>query len=253
MSQDYSIRSIQRALAILKCFNENQKKMSLMDFVEMVDLNKSTTYRILTNLVEMGFIEQENDGEYTVGHELFRLGSLCNNNDILKKAAHEALLELNALTGETVVLTKYKNGILTCVDKIESDQPLRITSNLGANIPMLMGATGKSVASCICGEMLDFCIESQKQSGCPIPEDVPRLREQLKEIKEQGYCVTESELNQDVTALAVPLINRSGLPLGSISVIGPSSRLRPNQITNIVPETLKIVQKLREEIYYLEQ
>lgn len=251
MQKDYSIRSIRRALAILGSFHENRKKMTLMEIATELELNKSTTYRILTNLTDLGFLEINSDGQYTVGSELARLGNLCDNDKLLKQATRAAMQELEEITGETVVLTRYQHGRMTCIDRIESEKALRITSIIGSNIPMMRGATGKVVTSYLRETELEFCLTRQRQLGCPIPENLQLFRAQLKQVREQGYCVTDSELDEDVTALAFPLLRDRQDPLGSISVCGPSIRFTRKQIESIVQEAMKIVRGVEEHIKYL--
>lgn len=47
--------------------------------------------------------------------------------------------------------------------------------------------------------------------------DPQALEEELKRIREQGYCVTHGEYDEQVSALAVP-VQLSNDPLGSVSV-----------------------------------
>ena len=73
-----------------------------MEIATELELNKSTIYRILTNLTDLGFLEINSDGQYTVGSELARLGNLCDNVKLLKQATRAAMQELEEMTGETV-------------------------------------------------------------------------------------------------------------------------------------------------------
>lgn len=241
MAQDYSIRSVQRALMALSCFHDGQRSISLTELSRQLGLNKSTTYRLLVNLTEMDFLELDANGEYTVGSELARLGSLCNRTQLLKDSAHKAMLELSRLSGETVVLTQYQKCRLICIDKIESGQALRITSKIGANIPMLKGATGKAVTAYLPEEEAALCIENQRILGCPAPEHLDNFQRDMAGIRAQGFCVTHSELDQGVSAFAVPLFGSDNFPLGSLSICGPSSRFTSSQIEDITARALDLV------------
>lgn len=244
MAQDYSIRSVQRALMALSCFHDGQRSISLTEFSRQLGLNKSTTYRLLVNLTEMDFLELEANGRYTVGSELARLGSLCNKNQLLKDSARKAMLELSRLSGETVVLTRYQKCRLICIDKIESRQALRITSSIGTNIPMLKGATGKAVAAYLPEEEAELCIENQRILGYPVPEQLDNFWQDMEVVRTQGFCVTHSELDQGVSAFAVPLCGPDGFPLGSLSICGPSSRFTCSQIENITEQAVNLVAQI---------
>ena len=81
--RDYNIRSVERALNALQCFNGGSREISLMEFSRMLSLNKSTTFRILTTLRNLGFLEMADDGKYKLGAEIARLGRLTDGVSLL--------------------------------------------------------------------------------------------------------------------------------------------------------------------------
>ncbi len=56
-SKDYTISAVQKALKILKLFDENHFEMSLSEISAMTGVGKSSTLRLLYTLASEGFIE----------------------------------------------------------------------------------------------------------------------------------------------------------------------------------------------------
>lgn len=136
---EYNVRSIERALNILKCFNADRKEIGLLEFAELMSLNKSTVYRILVNLKNAGFVDVNNEGKYTIGNEILRLASIKRDDEFLIKGAYHVLEMLAEISGETVILVKYDNCKVICIDKVESNKVLKITSEIGVSVPMMKG------------------------------------------------------------------------------------------------------------------
>ena len=69
------IQSVQRAVQILQCFEE-QQLLGVTQISEMVQLNKSTTFGLITTLTSLGLLEQDvATGRYRLGLELYRMGT----------------------------------------------------------------------------------------------------------------------------------------------------------------------------------
>ncbi len=249
MENDYSIRAVERTLNILHCYNSERKAISMMEFAQLLSLNKSTVFRFLANLRAHGFLDIDADNKYILGSEVARLGQLAEPTEILKNKSKNTLRRIADLSGETVVLAKYENEKLTCIDKIESDKALKITSVIGENIPLLLGATGKSVAAFLPDDELERCVaihQTPDGKSC----DRERLRQDLLAIRQKGYSVTSNELDQGVTAFAVPVMGRDDRVVGSISIAGPGLRFDTHMIDEIKEQAIQQVAEISQKLGY---
>lgn len=74
-SDENNVRSINRALQILKCFNWNDRRYTLTEIAQKVGLPKSTTSRLLSTLEYEGFIKKdEGSNYYKLGYEIYFWG-----------------------------------------------------------------------------------------------------------------------------------------------------------------------------------
>ena len=74
------IRSIERAFAILNCF-EKKESLGVTEISNLTNLHKSTTFNIMQTLVNIGALEQcDKTNKYKLGLELFRLGTLVDSD-----------------------------------------------------------------------------------------------------------------------------------------------------------------------------
>jgi len=233
MIEAYYVRSVERSLQLLKCFDKEHQAIGLLEFAGMLELNKSTVFRLLCNLADSGFVEINEDGKYVLGQEIFRLARVYQNSDLLAKEAESLMKKVAALSGETVAIAEYSNGNAICVNRIESNYPLKIVSEIGASVPLIKGATGKAIIAFLPQEERKRCWARQEEMYHYGIEFQP-LEEELAKVRERGYVITDGEVDIGVVAIAAPIFGNNRRVLGSISVAGPN-----NRFTNEKAEVLK--------------
>lgn len=86
-------------------------------------LPKTTAYRLLDQLVELGAVERS-AGRYRIGPGMFRLGQGWQPHPGLRSAARKPLRRLTAVTGMTVALAVLHRGQTLVLDwTAASDAP----------------------------------------------------------------------------------------------------------------------------------
>jgi DNA-binding IclR family transcriptional regulator len=238
---DYQVKSVERALTILKCFAPGRTELSLAEIAGMTALHKSSVFRLLVNLQRQGFIQATDSGKYTVGIELRRLGQLWHASEALVIKARRILRILHDLSGETTFLVEYDRGRALCTDRIETSKALKITSQIGSMVPLFKGASGKSITA--------FLNDSERKLALSVQGDIYQeqyeidtLHREFSDIQKSGYACTSGEVDEGVTAFSVPLLTPEGRVLGSISIAGPTFRFSDMIMDPYRSEVLSLVQ-----------
>ncbi len=223
MEPDYTVRSVERALQILKLFRQGHEELSFPEICASCGLNKSTVYRLLSTLEKHSFVSISPEGKYYPGSVFVRLSTLINVQQHVRNKARDLLDQLTRISGETVILTLLNANTLNCIDKIESDNALTITSRIGAVVPLFHGATGRSISAFFTEKQLEHyrVHEGRRLERNYEKDDIVQAN---CDVVRQGYCVTDSEVDAAVVALAAPFWGSQQQILGSISIAGPKVR-----------------------------
>ncbi len=223
---DYTIRSVERALQLLKLFRPGREELSFPEICAGCGLNKSTVYRLLVTLEKHGFVALNSEGKYYPGSVFVDLSTLVNVQQHVRNKARAVLDNLTRISGETVILTLLNANTLNCIDKIESANTLTITSQIGAVVPLFHGATGRSISAFFTDKQLEhYRLQEGRRLNCVYEkDDLVRIN---REVAQQGYCVSDSEVDAAVVALAAPFWGSQRQILGSISIAGPNVRFDP--------------------------
>ena len=126
MKDNNYVKSLRRAISVLKCFTPQQPELSGTEIARKLGIHKTTAHRMLATLAEDGLLDRDQrTGKYMVGPALYAMGSLYLSTTDILKTAEPVVKTLNDLTGEVVnVGIRDKDNIIV-VMKEESNYPVR--------------------------------------------------------------------------------------------------------------------------------
>lgn len=232
-----SIQSIDRACAILKCFDRGVR-LGLMDICSQVGLHKSTAYGILNALAANGLLTKDSDGKYQLGIELCRLAA--NVDQDIRSLGLPHLRQLLAKTGETVNLVIPDDTHVIYIEKLESPQAMRICTYIGMRVPMYCTAVGKAILAFLpeeeASDILDRSMLVKKTEHTITSKEA--LLRQLAEIREAGYALDREELEYGLVCVAVPILSSGGSPIAAFSCSGPAQRMTGNIIAALAHDLM---------------
>lgn len=230
-----SVRSIERALNIMECFTREKPRLTLSEISNMINLYPSTCLRVLTTLENRGYIKRDKKTlDYSLGYKLVNLGSISMAAENLRDRVHPYLLRLRERFNETVGLYVLTDNKRICIDSIPSTHPLHRTIEIGRQLGLTRGASGKLMLS-----YLPPSIISQNLEKDPFVS-----MEQLQIVREQGYAISFSENAKDLVSIATPIFNADHQIQATIFISGPTSRMHDN----LLPEITEYMQELSRQI-----
>ncbi len=242
------IQSVDRAVQILKCFSESKKEMKLSDIAYELDLNKSTVHGIVSTLKYHGLIEQDEETQkYRLGMYIVELGNMVYNSIDIRKIAHPIIRDVSKQLNETVHLSKLDGSELVYLDKVESNQSMRIFTSVGSRMPVYCTGMGKAMlAYKNHDEINSFLPKILKPITKNTITDKKELLKQLKLIRERGYAMDNEENSDGLRCIAAPIFDNNGEVRYSVSVSGPTVRITEESIEKIA----KIIKESAVEISY---
>jgi DNA-binding IclR family transcriptional regulator len=190
-------------------------------------IDKSTVSRMLTQLQDLGFVEQEPpSGKYRVGPRLFALGAAVVARDSMAVAARPMLERLANRFNETCYLAVREQDGFVYRAKIESTRMIRYVIELGYMGPLHAGAPGRAILSGLPEADLVATIERlnlEKLTDGTITDPKDLLRA-VRDDRRRGYSFTIGERMRGGSAVAAPFFDSLGRCQGSMVVSRPAER-----------------------------
>lgn len=195
-------------------------------------ISKSMVFRMLTTLEYHSFVSRDADtGRFRLGYGLLMLAELVGGTDDLRRTAHHTMAELAVHSRETCLLTVVDGNEAVCVHKIDSPERIRVTLQVGHRSPMHAGASAKVLLAHLSMDEREAILALPRQRYTEqTTVETEALREQLAEIRKQGYCFTDGELDAGLYAVAAPIRNHRGRVVAGLSVAGVSQQLTPQKV-----------------------
>lgn len=237
-----TVQSLERALTILNKLSDYPEGIQIARLSEQVGLSKSTVHRLLATLSSMNYVVKDVETDkYKLGLQvLFLSRNILNNNDIVH-TSKPYLEKLSREINETVHLCIEDRGEIVYIDKIESNQTIRMFSRVGNRAPMYCTAVGKILYSGMETGYFEELISkvnfiAKTEATITSPE---ALREEIDKIKKQKYALDNIENEEGIRCIAAPIYNHSGKIIASFSVSGPSNRVTMDRINDILIEKMR--------------
>lgn len=246
-------QAVLRAVSLLKAFTDAQPERGLTELARAVDLNKTTTYRLLTALESEGMVARSADADtYRLGPEAIALGSRALRSVDLRSACRAELESLAQQTGETATLEVLAEGQVLIVDEVTSHHLLGSTQFVGTHWPAHATSTGKV--------LLAELSESERKAMLPSPLVRPTkktiasqaaLAEELARVREQGYAAAVEELEAGYVAVGAAVRNHERRAVAAISIGGPSVRLTPDRVSELAVVVRQAADRISKKLGYM--
>jgi DNA-binding IclR family transcriptional regulator len=241
---------LERALQILGSFTFEKRELTLVELSSALNLSKSTVYRLASTLTDYGFLRyDERSKKYSLGLQLFELGSIVLASFSLRKTASPHLDELHSRLGKTIFLGIFQEDEVVYIDKRESVlDPIRLASEVGRRRPPYFGMFGQLLMAFMSDKEVDRILK--KNPLKPITRksitEMSKFKERLRRIREQGFCVDTEEAIDGITGIAAPIKNYTGKVVAALGIGFITSSEDPNGVMEIiraVSETAKNISR----------
>ncbi|TDW17136.1 IclR family transcriptional regulator [Kribbella kalugense] len=223
-----SVQSIDRAVAILRCFDARTPDLGISDLARATGLSTSTVHRLLLAMQENGLVRQTAHRRYAIGPLVVQLAHSGGIPAGLREAAMPVLHALRDDTGETAAVHELlPSGLRVVLDQVESHHQLRRTyTEFGLPVALPQGAPGKALLAFLPFERQQEVLKGPLEQVQPATITDPQvLAEQFSDIRRRGYAMSRTERTAGICSVAAPVFGYSGQVAGCLSVSGPEMRM----------------------------
>lgn len=241
------VNSVVRALYILR--NLGKGMNSLTNITNSLNMNKTTTYRLLKTLESEGFVIQDTTThQYHLGPSITHLASNpIVEHQVLIINAFDEMEYLRELSGETVALWVKHGAQRILLEELPSNHNIRYTLGRGAFLRLHYGTGGKVILSQLSEKQKLIYVNGTKLvTRANEIIDKETLLVDLKKIKELGYVITFDESIEGSGGISVPIYNYT-CP-AALSIFGPKYRFQEGEITNILKEIRESADRISKKM-----
>lgn len=216
------VQSVEKAMALLDCFWASRREYSLAELAAQTGWAKSTIHALLCSMLTNGTIEQDAlSGKYRLGFHTFELGCVAQERWRVRPLAAQAMRKITERTGEALYLGMRCMDEILLVENSENYDNFKISSPLGARMPMYGCSQGKVLlAQMTDAELEAYLKRTTFRTYTPYTiRDAAQLKKELQMVRVQGFAVEYSELRTGIKSVAAPIFEENRVCDYAISAV----------------------------------
>ena len=245
--------TLERAIQLLDCFSKDEPYLGVREAARLTGLSSSSAGRILSSLKELGLLVQDHETrKYALAGKVLAWAEVYSATLDVRRLALPFIHDLQRTTGETVSLYVLEGTKRVCVERLESDQNVRVVARIGRNIPLHAGSAGKLFLAYMSDhEREEILMKTDLEPMTPYTiTDTEEMRQQTVLIKNQGYAISHREWTVDASGVSAPIFNQPGKMIAALTVSGPTQRFSQDKLNRFTSACVRTAMQISSLLGY---
>ena len=228
-----TVSALERGIAVLRCFTEDQRKLSPTDLARLTGIPRPTVTRLASTLVTLGLMTQEAGSErFMLGPGVVSLARVFLAGLDIRAVARPHMQALAEAVGGSVYLA-VRDGLEMVL--IEASRPrstiFAARLDVGSRAPLASSSLGRAYLAGVEPAERQLLLDSLRMSrGSEWSGLEESLHRAFDEARSHGWCISAGEFHREINSVSVPLIGPNGevmaLNCGSAAYTFTEERLR---------------------------
>ena len=205
---------------------------STTEVARRAELARPTVHRLLNSLLAEGLVDRDSaSGLWTLGPELYLLGSVAATRYDISHYARDIIENIARTTGESAFLTARRGDETVCLLSVEGSFPLRShVLHEGIRFPLGVASAGLVILSHLPDREIDayFGHTSLEEAWGPEHSEAT-IRERVASTRRTGFAVNPALLVEGSWGIGAAVFDKAGAPAWALSVTGVETRFRPER------------------------
>lgn len=220
----YIVPGLKRGLTILQLFGDDGKILRLADIARQLNVPRSSAFRLVYTLENLGFIERTKDGYgYCLGNRVLSLGFAYLSSTEVANVAREPLNALNRRSGLAVNLAVRDGTEIVHLIRIASRGPFTSNLHVGQRRPAYAAPMGRVLLCELPDEELAALFPDKtalhRYTGAT-PTTLDQLRRVLAHDRARGYVVSLGTFIPSGCSVCAPVRDVTGEIVAAINMSG---------------------------------
>lgn len=242
-SEQVGLGVIEKMTLIVDAFKDGPERLLLEDLTDLTGLPRSTVFRLLRQLVDLGWIEHGGRG-YRLGPRLASAGGDRPSNERIRTAASNPLAELHLTTGAVCHLSVLDSGMTYFLDKVGGQAFGTVPSRVGARLRVTDSVSGLAMLSMMSPEDAET---TALLNGHLSDHDLLSLHQTLHQVRQRGVAILPGACRiSKITSIGIAIPSPGG-PIAALSLAYKGN----HPVERFVPRLRIAVQQTARQLYGL--
>jgi IclR family transcriptional regulator, pca regulon regulatory protein len=244
------VRALDRGLAVIRAFDADHPRRSLADVARAVGLAPATARRLLHTLQSLDYVGT--DGQtWWLRPRLLELGQAYLATTSVWDVVRGRLARLAEEVHETASAGVLDDDDVIYVVRVPYRRIMSMNVEVGTRIPAFASSMGRVMLASLDADALDSILGrvSLRPITARTVATVDELRGVVAEVRAQGWCYMEEELEAGIQCVAAPVHDPTGHVIGSVTVSSHTTRLSSREVRKrLLPALLQAAEDIDEDL-----
>ena len=205
---------------------------STTEVARRAGLPRPTVHRLLSSLLAEGLVDRDSaTGLWSVGPELYLLGSIAATRYDISHYARDIVDDIARTTGESAFLSARRGDETVCLLSVEGSFPLRShVLHEGIRFPLGVASAGLAILSHLPDREVDAYFRHALLEGTwGMDHSEAAIRTRIASTRQTGFAVNPALIIEGSWGIGAAVFDTSGAPGWALSVTGVETRFRPER------------------------
>jgi IclR family pca regulon transcriptional regulator len=244
------VQSLARGLAVIRAFSASSPRLTLSDVARATGLTRAAARRFLLTLADLGYVRS--DGRlFSLTPRVLELGYAYLSSLSLPEVAAPHLERLAAEVHESASVAVLDGEDVVYVARVATARIMRVSISIGTRFPAYCTSMGRVLLAALPPADLDAYLDRAglRRLTSRTITTPDRLREELGQVREQGWAMVDQELEEGLRSIAAPIRDRGGAVVAAANVSTHASRTTLQQARRtLLPALLSTVTKIEADL-----
>ncbi len=238
------IAGLEKGLSVIEAFDAEHSRMTASQAAQRCGLTRTAARRHLLTLTHLGYVAT--DGKlFWLTPRILRLGQAYLESARLPRAVQPYLQRVTAGTGETAYFAVLDHDDVVYIARSGTHRHMNTGYMLGSRVQAHVTAAGIVIRAMQGVAQWNEWLEAQtlRPYTSFTVMDKAQLRACLEQAREQGWFISEQQLEMNFRGIAVPLYNHSDHLIGALSITMPmnneTSEAAVKRVLPVLQETAR--------------
>ena len=221
------LQTVQKAAEVLNLFSIERPEWGVSELAKALAFPKSSASALVSTMTEQGLLRRTHTGRYKLGWQLIALSQALLSTTDFRIEARPVMEGLITRFGETVHLAALERGQIIYVDKLQGTRAVQVSvTGVGYRLQAHCSGVGKVI---LAHRPWEEVLHMLSIHGMPAMTphtitDAERFKQELGQVKAQGYAYDEEEAVEELCCVAAPIRDHTGEVVAALSLSVPTYR-----------------------------
>lgn len=235
------IAGLAKGIRLMEAFDGAHTFLTQSEAARRTGTSPAAARRCLLTLCDLGYART--DGKrFWLDHGVLKLTYAYATATRMPRLLQPALDALSDRTRESASVAVLHGSDVLVAARSTAQRSLTVGLGVGSRLPLHCSATGRVLlARFPAAEQAARLRETTLAKLTPnTVTELPRLKRLLRECKDNGYALSNEEIELGVRSMAVPLYDSSGQTLGALSISSRADRMTASEMVGkLLPALLR--------------